>query len=414
MRVDRDTIDEILVTLARNKSRSFLTAFGVFWGIFMLVSLVGGGNGFKDMLNSQFEGFATNSCFVFSDRTDEAYKGFRKGRSWDMDEKDVARLKIEIEGLDIVTPVSSWWDVDATYGSNKYSCSVKGVYPEYSRVESPDMAYGRFLNEVDVRDRRKVCVIGRRVYEQLFAKGVDPCGKYVCASGIYYRVVGVADGEGNVSINGRTSEVITIPFTIFNTAYNQGNKVQIIAATLKEGYTMDEVKPKIEQSIKAAHLISPTDTQAVGIFDADTLFSMINSLFLGLNILIVIVGAGTLMAGVIGVSNIMMVTVKERTVEIGIRRAIGAQPRDVMQQILSESVLLTLISGVLGICAGVGFLQVVEGLTVNDAGRHFAFQMSFWMAAGALVLVIILGMVAGLAPAYRAMAIKPVDAMRDE
>lgn len=414
MRIDRDTINEILVTLARNKSRSLLTAFGVFWGIFMLVSLAGGGNGLKDMINTQFEGFATNSCFLFAGQTDEAYKGFRKGRSWNMETADLTRLKSGVEGLDIVTPVSSWWDVDVTYGNNKYNSVAKGVYPEYQHVEEPDLMYGRYLNDVDIRDQRKVCVLGKRVYEALFEKDEDPCGKYICASGIYYRVVGVNAAEPNISINGSTSEVIMIPFTIFNTAYNQGKTIQVIAATLKPGYKMADVKPKIEQTIKAAHLISPTDSQALGIFDADAMFSMMDNVFLGLNILVIIVGAGTLLAGIIGVSNIMMVTVKERTVEIGIRRAIGAQPRDIMQQILSESVVLTLLSGTLGICAGVGFLQLVEGMTVSDAGHHYAFQMSFWMAIGALVLVVFLGMVAGLAPAYRAMAIKPVDAMRDE
>lgn len=414
MKIDKDTIEEILVTLTRNKSRSLLTAFGVFWGIFMLVSLMGGANGMQEMMKSNFDGFAQNSCFIASDLTGEAYKGFRKGRWWQLDYDDIERLSKRVEGIDVITGCVASWGKNVVYADRKYNASVKGLAPEYNEIENMRMLYGRFLNAIDVRDRRKVCVLGRRVYEALFDKGVDPCGSLVSADGIYYKVVGVAYTESDISIQGRTDEQVMLPYTVYQTAYNAGNHLHVICINLKPGYKVAEVKPQMEAVIKEAHLISPTDTQALWILDADAMFSMMDNLFVGIGVLVLLVGAGTLLAGIIGVSNIMMVTVRERTVEIGIRRAIGAQPFDIMQQILSESVVLTLVAGVFGICAGVGMLSVFEMLTVTDTGRTFAFQVSFGGAMGMLGVIVALGVVAGLAPAYRAMAVKPVDAMRDE
>lgn len=414
MRIDRDSIEEILVTLTRNKSRSILTAFGVFWGIFMLVSLVGGGNGLQDLMKSNFDGFATNSCFVCSNRTGEAYKGFRKGRWWDLENEDLIRLRNGVEGLDVITATIADWGKNAFHGDKKYSCAVKGLYPEYDAIEKQTLLYGRFFNEVDIRDRRKVCVLGKRVYEALYNRGEDPCGSFVRVDGIYYRVVGVVSTMGNINIQGNGSEQVLLPFTVYQTAYNYGNRLDVINITLKPGYKVADLKPKMEAILKEAHLIAPDDKQAVWLLDAEAMFSMIDNLFIGIKALVILVGLGTLLAGIIGVSNIMMVTVKERTVEIGIRRAIGAQPRDIMQQILSESVVITLLAGMTGICAGVGFLQVLENATRGDSGQVFGFQVSFATSLAMLALIVVLGVVAGLAPAYRAMAIKPVDAMRDE
>lgn len=414
MRIDKDTVEEILATLTRNKSRSLLTAFGVFWGIFMLVSLVGGGNGLQDMMKNNFDGFATNSCFICSNRTGEAYKGYRKGRWWSLQNADIERLRNNVEGIDVITATIADWGKTAIHGDKKQSCSVKGLYPEYDSIERQNLIFGRFINEVDVREKRKVCVLGKRVYEALYGQGEDPCGSLVRVDGIYYRVVGVIATAGNINIQGDGSEQIMLPFSVYQTAYNYGDRLDVINLTLKPGYKVADIKPKIETTLKEAHTISPTDKQAVWMLDAEAMFSMVDNLFIGIKFLVFLVGLGTLIAGIIGVSNIMMVTVKERTVEIGIRRAIGAQPRDIMQQILAESVVLTLIAGMLGICAGVGLLSVFEQLTVSDTGRIFAFQVSFATALGMLALIIVLGIVAGLAPAYRAMSIKPVDAMRDE
>lgn len=178
MRIDIDTCEEILITITRNKTRSLLTAFGVFWGIFMLVALIGGGQGMQEELKSQFEGFATNSGFIAAQKTSEAYKGFRKGRWWDLEMEDVDRVR-NVDGVALATPSIALWGQVAVYGDNKYDCSVKGLYPEYEQIEHQEMTYGRFINDVDIKESRKVCVIGKRVYESLFKPGEDPCGKYV-------------------------------------------------------------------------------------------------------------------------------------------------------------------------------------------------------------------------------------------
>ncbi|MDR0988486.1 MAG: ABC transporter permease [Prevotellaceae bacterium] len=414
MKIDLDSSREILLTITRNKTRSLLTAFGVFWGIFMLVALVGGGKGLQESMTQQFEGFATNSAFIYAERTSVAYKGFVKGRRWDLELQDIERVRELINEIDIITPSISYWGRNAIHGDKSYEANVKGLYAEYGHIETPEITYGRFLNEVDVRESRKVCVIGQRVYESLFRAGEDPCGQTVSIDGTYYRVIGVNDTEGNISIQGQASESIIIPYTTMQQAYNLGNRIQLVCLTVKPGVKISAIEEKIKDVIKAAHYIAPDDRQAVGMLNAEAMFSMIDNLMIGIRILIWMVGLGTLLAGAIGVSNIMMVTVKERTIEIGIRRAIGARPRDILQQILSESMVLTTLAGMAGITLGVLVLQVMEA-AFNEAGEVTThYQVSFWTAIGMGVLLVALGMLAGLAPAYRAMGVKPIEAIRDE
>ena len=413
MRIDIDTSEEILITITRNKTRSLLTAFGVFWGIFMLVALIGGGQGLEYMLKKNFEGFATNSGFLASQRTGEAYKGFRKGRWWNLESTDIEHLRSQVKEVEVNTPSVARWGSKAVYEDKKYDCSVKGLYPDYLHIESQEMAYGRFINEVDIREARKVCVIGKRIYESLFKPGENPCGKYVRVDGIYYQVIGMSSSEGDMNIQGRASEAVTLPFTTMQQAYNLGGQIDVVCFTAKQGVKVSELQPKMEQIIKAAHYIAPNDKQAVMYLNAEAMFSMVDNLFNGINILVWMVGLGTLLAGAIGVSNIMMVTVKERTTEIGIRRAIGARPKDILQQILSESMVLTTIAGMFGISFAVMILQVADMLASSNGGDSH-FQVSFGLAVGTCALLAALGMLAGLAPAYRAMAIKPIEAIRDE
>ena len=413
MRIDIDTCEEILITITRNKTRSLLTAFGVFWGIFMLVALIGGGQGMQEELKSQFEGFATNSGFIAAQKTSEAYKGFRKGRWWDLEMEDVDRVR-NVDGVALATPSIALWGQVVVYGDNKYDCSVKGLYPEYEQIEHQEMTYGRFINDVDIKESRKVCVIGKRVYESLFKPGEDPCGKYVRVNGIYCRVIGVCSSDGNVNIQGQASEAITLPFSTMQQTYNLGKKLHVVCFIMKPGVKVKDVQPEVERLVKAAHYIAPDDKQAVMLLNAEAMFSMMDNLMIGVRFLIWMVGLGTLFAGAIGVSNIMMVTVKERTTEIGIRRAIGARPKDILQQILSESMVLTTIAGMAGISFAVFVLQILEK-AANDPGvikTHY--QVSFGLAIGTCILLIALGVLAGLAPAYRAMAIKPIEAIRDE
>jgi putative ABC transport system permease protein len=272
---------------------------------------------------------------------------------------------------------------------------------------------GRFINHIDVKERRKVCVIGKQIYETLFPDGSDPCGKFINVNGIYFQVIGVNTSAGNMSVNGWPPTTITIPFSTMQQNYNFGDKIQLLCYTARPGHSIKNIQERIEPILKQAHLIHPEDKQAILNVNAEALFSMVDNLFKGIKILSWMVGLGTLLAGAIGVSNIMMVTVKERTTEIGIRRAIGAKPRDIMSQILSESMVLTTLAGMAGISFAVFILQMLEvGTAQSETPGHF--QISFWMAIGACIILLVLGMLAGLAPAYRAMAIKPIEAIRDE
>lgn len=410
---DLDTWEEILVTITRNKTRSLLTAFGIFWGIFMLISLLGGAKGMQETLSLQFKGFATNSGFMGTNQTSKAYRGFQQGRYWDLENKDVERILRNVEGADVVTPTLTRWGVNIVYNEQKISGTLKGLYPIYSQIEEPLITQGRYLNDMDVRDNRKVCIIGKQIYESLFPGGENPCGKYIEINGIYYQVIGVNMGTGNVSIQGNTETSVIIPFSTMQNNYNFGQKVQMIAYTARKGYAISEVEKDIARIVKQAHLIHPDDDQALVQLNAEVLFGMMDNLFSGIRILGWMVGLGTLLAGAIGVSNIMMVTVKERTTEIGIRRAIGARPNDILQQILSESIVLTSLAGMSGITFAVFLLNIVESATSTPTAP-IHFQISFWQAIGACILLIILGLLAGLAPAYRAMAVKPIEAIRDE
>ena len=257
-------------------------------------------------------------------------------------------------------------------------------------------------------------MIGQRIYKELFKDGGDPCGKSIRVDSTYYEVIGVDYRTSGASVNGRPGEKINLPLTLVQQAYNRGNEVDIIAATGRPGVVISSITDRIRKTIAIQHYIDPTDEQGVMVFNTEILFQMLDNLFKGVNFLIWLVGLGTLLAGAIGVSNIMMVTVRERTTEIGIRRAIGATPRMILTQIISESIVLTLVAGMSGILFAVMILQMLELGNTEDGIVTAHFQVGFWTAIVAALLVSLMGVLAGLAPAARAMSIKPVDAMRDE
>ncbi len=405
---------EILDTISRNKSRSLLTGFGIFWGIFMLVCLIGGTHGLKELLQNNFSNFATNSAMVWARPTTKIYKGFQKGRSWQMNMDDVHRVRNNVSELDVVTPVLFGGSKLSVYEENSYSANVNGVTQDYQKVCMPEMRYGRHINAMDIVQNRKVCVIGKQVYDNLFPEGGNPLGKSIRIDSTYYNVVGVDINPGNFSIGGRSEESILIPISVMQRVYNYGNVVHQIALTAKDGIKMGMLTEHIRQTIARYHLISPEDEQAISIFNTEVLFGIMDSLFRGVTFLSWLVGIGTLFAGAIGVSNIMMVTVKERTVEIGIRRAIGATPRMILTQIICESMVLTAVAGMMGILLAISILQMGELANTTDGVASAHFQVDFWTAIFATLLLCIMGALAGMAPALRAMAIKPVDAMRDE
>ncbi|MBR3075201.1 MAG: ABC transporter permease, partial [Bacteroidales bacterium] len=378
MRFDVDTYREIADSLVRNKSRSLLTGFGVFWGIFMLLFLLGGGQGLKQVITANFEGFATNTEVMASSRTGKPWKGLKEGRGWELTYTDLERLRLMVPELETITPLVSSWSQEAVNGINTVDSDIKGVYADYSKIEEPRIRYGRYLNEADIAQERKVCVIGKRIYTSLFPDGGDPCGTMIKVGPVYYQVVGVDYNSGNMSINGNADEAVTIPLPVAQKIYHRGNNIDLLCVTARSGIKMGTLESKIRQILAREHNFDPTDNDALFFVNTEQLFSIMDNLFTGLNFLILLVGIGTILAGVIGVSNIMMVTVKERTTEIGIRRAIGATPRDILSQIIMESISLTLVAGSFGIVFAVLLLSLLETIVNGMPDTPPAnFQVSF-------------------------------------
>ena len=410
MRFDIDSFRETADSLTRNRRRTILTGFGVFWGLFMLLFMIGGGQGIKEMLEQNFNGFASNTMILIPSNTSKPYKGLPEGRYWNLNRTDIDRLKMMFPELEVVSPMISGWSNSVEYGDKSCNAGIKGVNADYCKIEIPQLRYGRYLNETDLQMQRKVCVIGKRIYKELFPEGGDPCGKFIKMGDIYLQVIGVDYTTNNISINSSASYSLMIPATLASTLYNRGNDVDIICVSGKSGIRMSSLEDRVRRVIARQHNFDPEDTEAMQILNTEQIFMIVDNLFRGLNFLIWLVGIGTLLAGCIGVSNIMMVTVKERTVEIGIRRAIGAMPGEILTQIIAESVALTLAAGSAGIVFAVFLLGIFEKATGGSA----AFQIPFNTAMLAAIMLAVLGALAGLAPALRAMAVKPVDAMRDE
>jgi putative ABC transport system permease protein len=413
---DLDRWQEIWLTITHNKLRSFLTAFGVFWGMFMLVVMVGAGVALQRGMSSQIEGFATNSCFVWAEQTSEPYKGLKKGRNWNLENSDIPLLINKIPEIQYLAPVlfGGGGTNNVTRNDKAGSYGVKGNYPSYNLIDESKMVYGRYINDIDIVEMRKVCVIGERVYQVLFPKDEDPIGKSIQVNGIYFQVVGVARHTSDINIGGNAEESVVLPFSTMQQAFNQGNKVHFMAITAQPGIKVKVIEDKIHEVLSAKHNISPKDKKAIGGFNIEDQFNMFLYLGIGIAVLIWVVGLGTLFAGAIGVSNIMLVTVRERTREIGIRRALGATPRNIIAQILSESIILTLIAGIAGLMVGVGLLSLV-GMALSHGDQFFKDpQISFSVAIAAFFILLIIGTLAGFIPANRAMNIKPIEAIREE
>ncbi|MDR1742359.1 MAG: ABC transporter permease [Dysgonamonadaceae bacterium] len=415
---DIDRWQEIWITITHNKSRSVLTAFGVFWGMFMLVLMVGAGNSLEKGIKSEIDGFAVNSCFFWAQRTTMPYKGFQKGRSWDIRNNDIKVIRQRVPELQYLSPMLFGGNTseqnNTVRGEYGGSFGLNGCYPEANEIQTSRMIFGRYINDIDIEDKRKVCVIGERVYEVLFPKKEDPLGSIIRINGIYFQVVGVSQALSSASIGGDPKTTITLPFTTMQQTFNQGDVVHFVAATAKPGVKMKIVEDKIVAVLSDLHQIAPDDKEGVGRVNIEDQFMMFNNLGLGITALIWLVGLGTLFAGAIGISNIMLVTVRERTKEIGVRRALGATPGNIVGQILTESIVLTILAGIGGIMISVGILSAV-GVALSQGDQFFKDpQISFMMGVGALLILAVIGTLAGFIPAQRAMMIKPIEAIREE
>ena len=416
---DLDRWQEIYEVLRKNKMRTFLTAFGVFWGIFMLVVMMGAGNGLRNGVFDGMKAFASNSIFIWPQTTSVPYKGFPRGRNYSFSNDDIAVLKGSIPDLEYIAPRlwGNGGDGDnVVRGIKSGKFGIMGDVTDWCRIDPVTMVYGRLLNEKDIEENRKVAVIGNRVQDVMFNKGENPVGKYIRIKGIWFQIVGsFKPMNQNINIGGDKQEAIFIPLTTLQRAYNYGQDLGFIAVTAKKGSSAAVVGKKVIEILKRRHNVSPEDKDAIGNFNLEEQFNMVSGLFTGINLLVWVVGTGTLLAGVIGISNIMLVIVKERTKEIGIQRAIGAPPIVIMSQIVTESVVLTSIAGFFGLCTGVGLLQLINmAMTKVDGGMFKNPQVDFNMAIAALLILIVAGAFAGLLPALRAIKIRPIDALRYE
>lgn len=417
---DLDLWKEILSALKKNRLRSFMTAFGVFWGIFMLIIMSGAGKALENGVLDGVRAFATNSAFFWTERTSVPHKGFQRGRHWNYENADIQYLRDNVKEIEYLSPRLFGFQQtgdNTVRGERTGAFSVFGDYPDYFKIDQWTPVKGRLINQIDILQERKVCVIGERVVEVMFDKEEDPIGKYLKVSGVYFQVVGVIHPETRINFGGgKKEETIIIPFSTMQTAYNYGDVVHFFSVTSHKGYKVSELEEKLKRILKERHKIAPEDMQAIGSFNIEKEFVKFNALFVGIQVLTWIVGIGTLLAGVIGVSNIMLVIIKERTQEIGIQRAIGATPATVIKHIVAESVFLTVMAGYIGLSLGVGVLELLNRILEASEGEMFFRnpEVNLTMALSALGVLVISGIIAGLIPAKRAVSIKPIDAIRDE
>lgn len=408
-------LNEIWTTITANRSRSMLTAFGVFWGMLMLMVLIGLGNALTNGIYSQVDGFAINSCTMGADNTSIPYKGFQRGRSWNVQTDDMTAIMKLVETVDCLSPQVFQGSTNVSHGDKHETYSIAGVTPDYPRVMRTNLLYGRFINSIDMQEKRKVCVIGNDVYNVLFGGVGNPVGRQVMCGSIQYTVIGVRDKNKNsVYIGGDPDKMLLSPLTTVQQVANIGDRIHILMAVAKPGVSAAEMEKAIKTVLKERHQIAPEDDKAIWGFNAEEELKALSYLRIGLSALIWLIGLGTLISGAVGVSNIMLVTVRERTKEIGIRRAIGASPWLIARQIMAESTVLTALAGVTGIMAGVGVLQIT-GKVLEHSDKFIKDpQVSFGTAVTCLVIIVVIGITAGLLPAIRALKIKPIEALGEE
>ncbi|MCB0768923.1 MAG: ABC transporter permease [Flavobacteriales bacterium] len=413
---DSDRWSEIWNTLSRNKLRSFLTMFGVFWGIFMLVVMLGMGNGLSRGVLGSFDGWATNSCFIWTMRTSIPFDGFKRGRSFNFENSDIEAIKTQVDGVDIVAPrlqLGGWRDANnVSYGNKTGAFNVYGDVPEIIGIQATQILQGRFLNHRDLAQATKVCVIGTKTESMLF-DNVPALGKHIKINGVYFRVVGVHKPKASAEMGEDKSGDIYLPFSTFQKAFNSVNMVHWFSVTGKPGVEVSRIEKDVKLLMAKRHRVHPDDPLAFGSWNMQEMFNMMNMLFLGISIISWIVGICTLLAGVIGIGNIMLVIVRERTNEIGIRRSLGATPANITSQIIMEAISLTFIAGYFGLVFGIALL---EGITAMNIESDFfsSPEVDLNVALVALTILLVSGLLAGLFPALRALRINAVDALRAE
>ncbi len=412
---DLDKWQEIFLSLSKHKLRTGLTAFGVFWGIFMLVLLLGAGNGLQNGAEYEFKDDATNSLWIYPRRTSMTYKGLARNRAIKFENSDYQMLKNEVEGTEYIT--GRFYLPEARnkmiYKNKKYNFQVRSVHPDHQFLENTTVYKGRFINSLDILKYRKVAIIGQIIVEEVFPNS-NPIGKYIQVGGISFQIVGLFSDTGGDD----EMRMIYLPISTAQRSFSTKKPINQIMFTTADAdlETVMEIEANVIQKLAARHGFSPKDKQAIRIRNQVKSFESIMNLFSMISLFIWIVGIGSIVAGVIGVSNIMLIVVKDRTKEIGIRKALGASPWSIITMILQEAVLITTVAGYLGMAMGIGLIALIRYIMNTyqiEAGFFRDPEVEMGMVISATILVVIAGAIAGLIPALRASKISPVEAMRE-
>jgi putative ABC transport system permease protein len=415
---DIDTWQEIAATLRSNRLRALLTASGVFWGLFMLILMLGLGRGLENGTRKNLAGLAPHAVYVWGQRTGLPYRGLQPGRNVRFESEDIRRIAA-VPGVEHVAPrlrLGGWRESALVSHRDKTgSVNVLGDVPEFARIESMPVVEGRFLNEPDLAEKRKVVVLGRKARAALFSEGESALGDFIAINGVHFRVVGEIRSEKGGEEGDRVENSAFVPFTTFQQAFNQPNRVGWFSLSVRADASSPEVEKEVRRVLSERHGVHPNDQQAIGSFNAAEQFGKVQGLFRGIRTFVWFVGTLTLLAGVLGVSNILLIIVKERTRELGIRKALGATPASIVGLILQESVALTALSGYAGLVAGVGALELLGRFVAKLDGaplsRPEVDLEAALIAAGVLVVA---GAIAGIVPARHAARVAPVEALRAE
>ena len=407
--VDKDTWQELRESLTKNKLRTIITMIGVWWGILLLIGLLGSAKGIENKFSVQFGDYATNSVFIWGQSTSMAFKGYQEGRRPRLKFSHLEKIKNRVKGIKFLLPRTSK-DVQVVRGVQYDNFGLSGDFPLLDKIQKKNLLSGRFINQLDVDESKKVTVISDDVYKQLFELEEEAIGEFIKINEISYKVIGVFE-QGDFDFGGE----LHIPFTTFQKVYNQGDNIGWITVTGEDGYNIRQIENDVKLVLKNLNYVHPDDNRAFGSFNLGELFERFEGFLMGMQFLTWFVGIATLIAGVFAIGNILLITVKERTKEIGIRRAIGATPFEIKRQIVLESIFLTIIAGIFGIISG-GWILIAMDSAFGNGPDSVLINASVPIIVVfiSVIILVVFGTLIGLIPANRATSIKPIDALREE
>ena len=407
--VDKDTWQELRESLTKNKLRTIITMIGVWWGILLLIGLLGSAKGIENKFSVQFGDYATNSVFIWGQSTSMAFKGYQEGRRPRLKFSHLEKIKNRVKGIKFLLPRTSK-DVQVVRGVQYDNFGLSGDFPLLDQIQKKNLISGRFINQLDIDDNKKVAVISDDVYKLLFDIDEKAIGEFIKINEINYKVIGVFE-QGDFDFGGE----LHIPFTTFQNVYNQGDNIGWITVTGEDGYNIRQIENDVKLVLKNLNYVHPDDNRAFGSFNLGELFERFEGFLMGMQFLTWFVGIATLIAGVFAIGNILLITVKERTKEIGIRRAIGATPFEIKRQIVLESIFLTIIAGIFGIISG-GWILIAMDSAYGSGPDSVLINASVPIIVVfiSVIILVVFGTLIGLIPANRATSIKPIDALREE